>query len=141
MSKIIKNKVILVTLIVAMALLSSISFCALNWSYLIDCTLGFEDIKIGILQKDGFSCYGTTDVEFPHYAGITVYLKVLDEEGDWVTVTAWEDQGYIIASVDEEYAVGSGTYRLETTHKAFDSSDLDTPVEMHYIESDPITIY
>lgn len=141
MSKVLKNKILVVAIVVVMALLGTVSFCALQWSYLSDCSIGFEETKVGIWGKDGVSCYGTTIVDYPNYAGVTVYLKTLDEEGDWVTVTAWSDKDSGAAVVDTEYEVDPGTYKIETTHKAYLPSNLDVSVESFYAESDPITIY
>ena len=141
MSKVVKNKVLVVVLVVAMALLGTVCFAALQWSYLIDCVYGFEETKIGVLRKDGVACYGSTEVEYPNYAKVTVFLKTLDDDGDWVTVTAWSDQDSDFAFVDEEFEVDPGTYKIETTHRAYTSSSYSTPVETHYMESDPITIY
>ena len=141
MSKVLKNKVLVVAIFVVMALLGTVSFCALQWSYLSDCTYGFGETKIGILQKDGLAFYGTTEVDYPNYAGVTVYLKTLDEDGDWVTVTAWSDKDSGYAVVDTEYEVDPGTYKIETTHKAYLPSNLDVSVESHYMESETITIY
>lgn len=141
MSKVVKNKALVVVLVVAMALLGTVSFCALQWSYLSDCTVGFEETRIGILQKKGVTCVGTTEVDYPNYAGVTVYLKTLDEDGDWVTVTAWSDKDSGIAIVDTDYAVAPGTYKIETTHRAYEPDDLSLPVETFYAESDPVTIY
>lgn len=136
----VKNKAFFVVLVGVISLIGTVCFATLNWSYLSDCSLGFEKTKIGILQRDGLTCYGSTMVYDNDYAGITLYLKTLDDDGDWVTVTAWEDIDTQVAVVDVDYAVGSGTYRIETTHKAFLPDDLDTPVEMHYMESEEITI-
>lgn len=141
MSKIFKNKALVVVLVVALALLGTVSFCALQWSYLVDCTYGFEETKIGIWGKDGVTCLGSTEVDYPNYAKVVVFLKTLDEDGDWVTVTAWSDQDSGYAVVDLDYEVDPGTYKLETTHRAYTSSAYDIPVETHYMESDPITIY
>ena len=141
MSKILKNKVLVVVLVVALALLGTVCFAALQWSYLVDCTYGFEETKIGILRKDGVACLGSTEVDPPNYAKVVVFLKTLDEDGDWVTVTAWEDFDSYYAVVDVEYEVDPGTYKIETTHRAYAPDDLTLPVETHYMESDPVTIY
>lgn len=140
MPKMVKNKFNCVVLIVLTVLISSFSFCAMNWSYIAECTHAFEEVKIGILQQKGLLCYGTTEVDPPNYAGITVYLKTLDEDGDWVTVTAWQDKDYVLAYVDTDYAVADGTYKLELTHKAYLPDDLDTPVEIHYSETEEIVV-
>ena len=141
MSKVLKNKVLVVAIVVVMALLGTVSFCALQWSYLADCVYGFEETKIGIWGKDGVACFGSTEVDYPNYASVTVYLKTLDEDGDWVTVTAWSDKDSDIAVVDTEFEVDPGTYKIETTHKAYLPNNLDVSVESFYAESDPITIY
>lgn len=141
MSKVAKNKVFGIVLVVAMTLLSSVCLCALNWSYISDCTRGLEERRVGILQKKGVLVVGTTLVDPPNYAGITLYLEKLDEDGDWVGVKSWSDLGSQIAGVDEEYACGTGTFRVKTVHKAYEPDDLDTAVEIHSGTSDSITIY
>ena len=140
MPKMVKSKFICVALIVLTVLISSFSFCAVNWSYIAECTHALEEVRIGILQRKGLSCYGTTEVDESYYAGITVYLKTIDEDGDWVTVTAWQDQDEDIAIVDLEYPVDAGTYKLELTHKAYLPDDLETPVEIHYSETNEVVV-
>lgn len=140
MPKVAKNKFLCGTLIVLMVLLSSFSFCYVNWSYLVSCSRALEEVRIGIFQEKGLSCYGTTEVDESYYAGITVYLKTLDEDGDWVTVTAWQNQRIDIVAVSEEYPVDAGTYKLELTHKAYLPNDLDTPVEIHYSETNEVVV-
>lgn len=139
MSKKAKNKVCVGAIFVIMTLLSSICLGSLNWSYIDECTHDFYEVQISLFKK-GLHCYGTTDVDIPNYAGVTVYLKELDSDGDWVTVTAWEDKDYICAAVDVEYAVSSGTYKLELMHKAYLANDLSTPVEIFWDDTPTITI-
>lgn len=141
MSNVAKNKICGILLIVIVALLSSVCFGTLQWSYLSSCEYAFDETKVGIFREDGVACYGSTMVDPPNYAGVTVYLKTLDEFGDWVTVTAWQDKDSQFAAVDTDYAVDPGTYRIEVTHKAYVPSDLETPVEMFYTESESVTIY
>lgn len=140
MLKKVNNKVFFVVLIVAMALLGSVSFCALQWSYLVDCTLSISEVRIGIFQQKGINSYGTTMVDGDNYAGVTVFLKKQNANGTYSTVTAWENIDSEFAVVNEDFAVSSGTYKVVTSHKAYLPDDLENPVEIFHEETDPITV-
>lgn len=139
MQKAAKSKFLCIGLIVAMLLISSISFCALNWSCLIDCTNALRETTIGLFQ-DGLNCYGVTSVEPEYDAGVVVFLQQLDEEGDWINIASWEDIDERIAAVDEDIAVEPGEYRLKVRYKAYERGEHDLPIETHTNYSEEITI-
>ena len=116
--------------VITAILLTTVSFGSVMWSYIVSCSNSFYETEVGILNKQGLHCYGTTHVEPTEDAGVTVYLQTLDSDGDWVTYTAWEDVDSEVAVVEENYAVPDGTYRLWLVHKAYDPDDHSTPLEI-----------
>ena len=133
------KKIVGTLLVVATMLISSVCLASLNWSYLFDCTNSLNNTTTG-LGKTALACYGKTSVDFTYDAGVTVFLKELDSDGDWVTVTAWEDVDNEMACVSQDYAVGAGTYKLEVMHKAYEAGDHSEALEIHYSESVEIEI-
>lgn len=126
--------------VLTVILLCTVCFGSTMWSCLVNCSNSFYETKVGILQKQGLHCYGTTIVEPQYDAGITVYLQKLDEEGDWVTETAWQETYSECAFVDEDYAVADGTYRLWLVHKAYAEDDHTEPLEIFNDYTDPIVV-
>ena len=66
-------------------------------------------------------CSAKTTTMAGYKAETIVELQKLD--GIWGTIKKWSDKGSMGASVSEDYAVAKGySYRLKTTHKAYNSS-------------------
>ncbi len=66
------------------------------------------------------TCYGKTTTR-PGYTVETI-VELQQDNGGWETIQTWSKKGGTIATVDEDYYVGRGTYRLKLTHKAYNSS-------------------
>lgn len=130
MQKVAKSEFLCIGLIVAMLLISSISFCALNWSCLIDCSNSLNETTIGLFQ-DGLNCYGKSLVEPEYDAGVVVFLQQEDSYGDWINIASWEDIDEQIAIVSEDIAVDPGLYRLKVRYKAYERGEHDLPIETH----------
>ena len=139
MQKVAKSKFLCVGLIVAMLLISSVSFCALNWSCLIDCTNALRETTVGLF-RDGLNCYGKAQVEHGYDAGVVVFLQQKDSDGDWINIDSWEDIDEHVAAVDENVAVDPGTYRLKVRYKAYERGEYDLPIETHTNYSVVITV-
>lgn len=78
------------------------------------------------------TCYGYTKTSSGYIARVTVELQKLD--GTWETIKTWNKMGSgMTAIINETYSVGSGTYRLKTTHQAFRGIDL---IESHTMYTD-----
>ncbi len=59
---------------------------------------------------------------YPGY-NASVYVELQHYDGNWTTIKTWSDApNYKYAVVGEYYYVGTGSYRLKTTHKALNSS-------------------
>lgn len=129
----------IVSVIVAM-LITTVCFGVINWSYLVSTSTALTETKIGILRKQGVSCSATTCVEPWCDCKVTVFLETLDEEGDWVTVTAWEDVDNEIAAIGEDIEADDGTYRLYNIHKALDPDDHSNILETHYSYSNTLVL-
>lgn len=120
----------IISVIVAM-LFATVCLGVINWSYLVETSTALTETKIGILRKQGVRCSSTTCVEPWYDCEVTTFLQTLDEDGDWVTVTAWEDIDNEIAAIAVEYEVPDGTYRLYNVHKALDPDDHSIILESH----------
>lgn len=74
-----------------------------------------------ILNSGTLNCYGLTKVSSGYKAKIMVELQKYTTS--WNTIKTWTVTGTgATASVDEDYAVTSGKYRLKITHYAMSGS-------------------
>jgi len=133
------SKIALIMSVIAALFIGTVSFAALQWSYIVECSNALREVSMGWFKK-GANCYGTTVAEMGYDAGITVFLETLDEDGDWVTVTSWSDIDSEIAIVDVDYELSSGTYRLYVYHRAYEAGDHSLPIEMHYSYSEIVEL-
>ena len=76
-----------------------------------------------ILQQSPgkMTCFGSTLVKVGYTAKVLVDLQ---QDGQaWRTIGSWSDKGGRIATVEEVQAVEKGhSYRVRTTHQAYDSN-------------------
>lgn len=78
-----------------------------------------NNLELGSFGK--LTCYGKTTTQLGYIAEVVVELQ--QDNGGWETIHTFTKKGSgTIASVDEDYYVGRGTYRLKLTHKAYNSS-------------------
>ncbi|MBQ7032559.1 MAG: hypothetical protein IJN25_02695 [Clostridia bacterium] len=84
------------------------------------------------------SIYACTD-SYPGYTSGVIVLLQKKVGSSWVGVTSWEDaHGSTASTVAEYYYPGSGTYRLQCTHRAYDASGNIAETFIAY--SDEVTI-
>lgn len=81
-------------------------------------TLTANNLTLGSFGK--LTCFSKTTTQPGYVAEVVVELQ--KDDGGWGTIYTWSKKGGTIASVDEDYYVGKGTYRLKLTHKAYNSS-------------------
>lgn len=78
-----------------------------------------NNLTLGSFGK--LTCYGQTTTQ-PGYIAETV-IEVQQLNGSWGTIHTFTKKGSgTIATIDEDYYVGKGTYQLKLTHKAYNSS-------------------
>ena len=83
-----------------------------------------------------FNCTGVTNVSSGYTAEVIVELQ--RDTGSWTTVQKWTAKSVLSASVYQTKSVSKGyTYRLKTTHKAYNSNG--TLIETVTEYSDEIT--
>ncbi len=79
-------------------------------------SINFDTNSNGSLHCDGY-----TSVWKDYNAGIVAELQQYD--GGWNTIKTWSDYAADFASVDNNwFVVGGYSYRLKTTHYAYDSN-------------------
>lgn len=67
------------------------------------------------------NCTGKTVVNSGYKANVAMELQQYD--GGWVTIKSWNSTGGTRAELSKSYSVSSGySYRLKTTHRAYNSS-------------------
>ena len=107
---------------------------AITWTGLCTCDNSLEVASVGAFRTK-LAVYGGTTVHTGYYASVVVYLETLDEDNDWVTVTAWSDYDYIGAAVSTFFKVSAGTYRLYCIHRSYTNDSYTFPVDTHYTTS------
>ncbi len=132
--------VVLLTLVVSVFASEDVREDILRWTGLSSCSTSLTVKSVGAF-KTTLTCHGTTTVYNGYYAGVIVYLETLDDDGDWVTVTAWSDYDSPFAAVSEDYKVSAGTYRLSTTHRSYTSNNYSVPYETHYMTSNQVVTH
>ena len=135
-----KTRKIFLLLTMVALLIGSASYAAMNWYALETCDNSLTVVSVGAL-KTKLGCYGGTAVYDGYSAGVIVYLERLDEDNDWVTVTAWNDYDVDYAFVDVDYKVPAGTYRLSCTHRSYPLNNYSVPLETHYTTSVQVTTH
>ncbi len=84
------------------------------------------------------SVRGFTDT-YPGYTSGVIVLLQKKVGSSWVGVTSWEDaHGSTASTIDVYHYPGSGTYRTQCTHRAYDASGNIAETFIAY--SDEVTI-
>ncbi len=79
-------------------------------------------------------CEGTTSTYSSYKASITAELQHYD--GSWNTIKTWVDApNDDYAVIGEYYYVGTGSYRLKTTHKALNSNGTTAETFIEYSDT------
>jgi len=81
-------------------------------------TSTYNNLTLGALGK--LTCEGQTEVQDGYSAGLIMELQKYDKE--WITIKTWTGTDTDCIMMYQNWYVEKGTYRLQLTHKAYDSN-------------------